>query len=129
MRRKGAAGMSGTLPWSGTAGVYNNIEPQQAPSNDGRSRANCEAIRKLASSIGNPMGRARGSGVVFVPQVEAGLLRSNQRGRDLGLKLVDSVPPAWGSPTWDAPLLGDASAALGRRWTPLLRKVAEGSCS
>ena len=41
------------------------------PSDDGHGRANCVAIRKLASSIGDPIGRARGSGVVFVPQVEA----------------------------------------------------------
>ena len=41
------------------------------PGDDGHSRANCEAVHKLASSIGDPIGSARGSGVVFVPQVEA----------------------------------------------------------
>ena len=41
------------------------------PSDDGHSRANCEAVHKLASSIGDPFGEARGSGVVFGPQVEA----------------------------------------------------------
>ena len=41
------------------------------PSDEGHSRANCEAVHKLASSIGDPFGEARGSGVVFGPQVEA----------------------------------------------------------
>ena len=41
------------------------------PSDDGHSRANCEAVHKLASSIGDPIGSARGSGVVLVPHVEA----------------------------------------------------------
>ena len=41
------------------------------PSDDGHSQANCEELHKLASSIGAPIGSARGSGVVFVPQVEA----------------------------------------------------------
>ena len=43
------------------------------PSDEGHSRANCEAVRKLASSIGEPIGIARGFGVVFVPQEEHSL--------------------------------------------------------
>ena len=41
------------------------------PSDDGHSRADCEAVHKLASCIGDPFGEARGSGVVFGSQVEA----------------------------------------------------------
>ena len=41
------------------------------PSDEGHSRASCEAVHKLASSIGDPFGEARGSGVLFCLQVEA----------------------------------------------------------
>ena len=41
------------------------------PSDEGHNRANCEDVHKLASSIGDPFGEARGSGVVLDPQVEA----------------------------------------------------------
>ena len=46
------------------------------PSDDDHRRANCEAVHKLASSIGDPIGIARGSGVVFVPQAEADYLQT-----------------------------------------------------
>ena len=41
------------------------------PSDEGHSRANCQAVHKRASSIGDPFGVARGSSVVFAPQGEA----------------------------------------------------------
>ena len=36
----------------------------------------------------------------------ARLLKCNQRRQGLRLKLVNSVPPAWGCPAWDAPCSG-----------------------
>ena len=47
------------------------VSEGEVPGDEDHSRANCEAVHMLASSIGDPFGVARGSGVVFGPQVEA----------------------------------------------------------
>ena len=39
------------------------------------------------------------------------------------VKLVNHVPPCLGKPCSGPPLLGDASAASGRRWTPFFGRL------
>ena len=86
------------------------------PSDDGHSRANCEAFRKLVSSTGDPIGDARGSGVVFVPQVEAPATSIGDpfgKARGCGLVFVPQVRP-------------DSSGTIGGSGTGGLMLVVNG---
>jgi hypothetical protein len=70
--------------WNSWEGVGGEAQKGQAvaasvgtvPGDGGHSRANCEAYHGPASNSGEPIGIARGFGVVFVPQVEADPLRA-----------------------------------------------------
>ena len=113
--------------WSQLRGRPQACE-QHRRSDRQRQRIRCclgSASGTPASSIGDPIGKARGSGVVFVPKVEAGLLKCNQRRQGLRFETRRQRPPCLGKPCLGRPLLGDASAASSRRWTPFSRKVAD----